>query len=353
MKEILFLTDTHLKKDNFDLNYNIFKQACELCVERRINMIIHVGDIFTVRTGLTLEVLLGFVEIMNMIKSYGIDILAIAGNHDKSNLSDRSSFLDVFESWGLEVCHSETEIRFGKNVINFLPYFPEDTVYLQKLNIINENAEINKRPRILVTHASINGVKNNDGSKVDNELKTNLFKHFELVFVGHYHNRSKVSKNIHYIGSAMPQNFGEDNDKGFVILKEDLTFHTYKPNFPHYYTFEFDADDENFKKDIEVSYKEHKDSKDHIRFKISGSQENLEKFDKSKFLESGIIVLIENVHIIRNSESVSSSGKIKQTNGDLLKYFVEYCKEIEASTQQTKVGLKHFRASINVSNKES
>jgi len=357
MREVLFITDTHLKKDNFELVYSIFEQACVVCQERGIKTILHGGDIFTVRAGLSLEVLVNFIKIMKMVKKYNIQLIAIPGNHDKTNLSSEQSYLDVFKSWGLEVIktHQVLDFKFGKTIVHFLPYFPEDTIYKEALNELVENIQANDSlsNRVLLTHISISGVKNNDGTAVSNKLKKDLFSAFDLVLVGHYHNRSRIGKNIHYIGSAMPQNFGEDNDKGFVVLNEDLEMTFIKAKFPQYITEFFHAEDDGFKKAIEAGLKKYKNSKDFIRFKITGESETLEKFDKSRFLEVGIQIVFDNIHIIRNIEAVGESGKIKYSNASLLTEYFAYCKEVEATREQTKIGLKYFREAINVSNKNS
>jgi DNA repair exonuclease SbcCD nuclease subunit len=244
----------------------------------------------------------------------------------------------------------------GRTIFHFLPYFPEDTIYKSKLlSIIDKvNVRCKSKQNVLITHASISGVKNNDGSAVENELKSKLFDCFDLVIVGHYHNQSKVGKNIHYIGSAMPQNFGEDNDKGFIILNtETLVMTKYKPEFPNYYTEEFDVDDDNFKKEIAKQFTKYRGTKDKVRFKISGKPETLEKFDSTIYEESGILVIKDNINIIKNIELIGESGRVKYTNATLLSSFIEYCSETEMNSEQKKTGLKYFRGGLNVSNKEN
>ena len=47
-------------------------------------------------------------------------------------------------------------------------------------------------------------------------------KKFKKIFLGHNHDRSDFPNGM-YIGSCFPQNFSEDNNKGFTILYDDLT----------------------------------------------------------------------------------------------------------------------------------
>ena len=54
----LFLTDTHIKEDNFELVFNIFKQAIDFCKKNNIKSIFHGGYFFTNRISQKLNVLL-------------------------------------------------------------------------------------------------------------------------------------------------------------------------------------------------------------------------------------------------------------------------------------------------------
>ena len=64
---------------------------------------------------------------------------------------------------------------------------------------------------------SFDGVANNDGSKVESIIKPSMFSDYKSVLIGHYHNASKIAKNVFYTGSAYQNNYGENiTDKGFT-----------------------------------------------------------------------------------------------------------------------------------------
>ena len=76
------------------------------------------------------------------------------------------------------------------------------------------------------------------GISMSEALKTDAFKGFEHVFVGHFHTQQK-KKNITYIGSPHQLNRNDENkEKGFVVLDtdtKDFEFHIFN-NYPKFLT---------------------------------------------------------------------------------------------------------------------
>src|SRR4051812_31517031 len=126
MKPIaIVITDTHLHKDNIDLVTSIFDQAIKYCKENGIDLILHAGDVFTSRTGQPLSVLVAWQRIVDKIRDNDLRCLAIAGNHDKTDQEDESSFLDIFNSQFFKVYKQEASYYGATRTTNFhfLPYF--------------------------------------------------------------------------------------------------------------------------------------------------------------------------------------------------------------------------------------
>ena len=221
----VLLTDTHLKKDNLDLVEDIFRQACEVCIEQKCKTITHAGDWFTNRIGQNLQTLLRAKKIFEMIESYGLEIIGIPGNHDKTDQNSESSYLDVFENYkSFRLIKTEGFVVLKGVLLGFIPYFsnPYYSDRLSKLNKMVDKEDVNYK--ILITHVSVNGVKNNDGSLVEEGVSPKRFKLWDEVIVGHYHDASKVGSNINYVGSAYQSNYGEDiSGKGFTLIKDDGT----------------------------------------------------------------------------------------------------------------------------------
>ena len=260
------LTDTHLKKGNEELVIDIFKQAISLCEKLGVNKLLHGGDFFTSRNAQPLEVLTTADKIFRMLQEAQLFVDIIPGNHDKTDLSSSASYLDIFREL-VSVYPVYSSLVIDDVCIHLLPYFKENTTYGAELSKIKVDKNyIN----ILLTHIAVAGVKNNDYSKVENDLKPEMFKQFKSVLVGHYHNQSQVGDNIYYIGSSYQANHGEDNKKGFTVLYSDGSHGFVKSNFPEYIKVTVNASDKKRLKEVQ---KELANSKDHVRIELEGTSE--------------------------------------------------------------------------------
>lgn len=262
----LLIADTHLSEHTVDQNLSVFTQVIELCKQFGIDTFIHLGDIFTSRKGQPEIVLNTFKAILDRLSNEGITMLTIGGNHDKTDGSSESSFLEAFDgtsSMTLMPAGSMSNID-SINLI-FLPYFDEHLVYPSKLEQINKELDDSKI-NILLTHCAIDGVSNNSGLKVKGELPIGGFDRFKYVFVGHYHNR-QIFDNIVYTGSTDPRNFGEDDQKGCAVIYDDGSYEFINFDFKPYITIDLLASDLTL--DI-VSKVKRKSEEAHLRFRVQG-----------------------------------------------------------------------------------
>jgi len=94
---IIQSTDWHLKKENIDQIKDLVMQQCELALELEVTRLVCLGDIFDSRIAQREDVLSAFGEILDTINSYGLELWAIPGNHDKTVYSSHKSFLDPFK----------------------------------------------------------------------------------------------------------------------------------------------------------------------------------------------------------------------------------------------------------------
>lgn len=302
----ILLTDTHLHKSNVELVKDIFRQAIKICKELKINRIFHIGDFFTSREAQPLYVLLEAKEIFNEIKEAGLFLYIIPGNHDKTDLESTESYLHAVEKNDhINLIDDAAYIYAGEddktNVI-WLPYFKEKGSYLSKLE---QASKLTKKGKcnILLTHIGVNGVMNNDGSSVENNLKQEAFEKFDKVFVGHYHNQQDCGK-INYIGSAYQANFGEDDIKGFTILYENGYTEFIKSKFPEFVKLKINIDDV-----INGEIPKHllKESNDHIRVILTGDKTKLQAYNKQSLIDNGIDVKYESDEVkngIENSDEI-------------------------------------------------
>jgi exonuclease SbcD len=341
MKTIsVLLTDTHLKKDNLDLVESIFIQACELCKEEGCSTITHAGDWFTNRVGQNLQTLLRMKKIFEIVDSYGIDIVGIPGNHDKTDQDSESSYLDVFDNYKtFTLIRDKGYIVKGNVFIGFLPYFTNS--YGNRLDELEKiSRSKNKAKNILVTHKSFNGVRNNDGSIVEDGIPVKRMKYWDKVLVGHYHDASIIGKNIYYVGAAYQANYGEDREKGFTLIKSDGSLDFVQSKFKRYIKVKIDASDGQA---IENELDFYRGTEDNIRFIFQGNKTDIDQINLSKFTDEGIDCKFEADEINNEILNAEESEFTQMDSKKITKHFLDYCKLQGIESDKRKVGLKYLK----------
>lgn len=263
-----WITDTHLSENTVEINKSVFSQVFSLCKQLQINTILHGGDVFTSRKGQPEIVLNTFKEIIDDASKQQLKILAIPGNHDRTQGDSEESFLDAFDGHdAFSVFATGGEIKVGNICFYFLPYF--DLTYQSKLQAIQPSNSVSDFC-ILLTHTAIDGVRGNNGIEVQGELSPKLFDKFDLVLVGHYHDRQFLGKDklIVYTGSAYQATFGEDINKGCTVIYDDGTIEFIELDFPQYITIEI-LIDQDLDRDFIRKVKD-KSSEAKIRLRLKG-----------------------------------------------------------------------------------
>lgn len=267
----IFITDTHLSESTIEINKKIFNQVFMLAEELNCKTIIHGGDCFTSRKGQSEIVLNTFKEILDQAAKRELKIYAIAGNHDKTDTTSDSSFLNTFDGHPAFTVLGAGAMLDHENVnIYFLPYYDEQLSYPKKLNEIVKVLD-RERMNILITHVGIDGVRSNSGILIDNEVTQEMFEIFSYVLIGHYHDRQALGSREHiiYTGSAYQANHGEDPNKGVVVIYDDPIdpIEFIELDFPRYVTVEVLPED--LTKDL-VDQIKAKSTEAKVRIKIKG-----------------------------------------------------------------------------------
>ncbi len=340
------ITDTHSDKDNIREVNDVLFQCLDLAEELGVKYIFHLGDIFTNRTGQGLRVLLAVRRWIKAAHKKGIIICFIAGNHDKTDLDSLDSYLDVYDTFENVVVFRKGDFIIVKGVLlAFLPYFKENGAYPKRLaKLVSKIAEIDRdvKCKILLTHIAVDGVKNNDGSPVENELTAKSFKAFDDVLIGHYHNRSEVG-NLTYIGSGLPHNYGENNDKGFTILYSDGSFDFQRSKFSKYLKFPIDLGKKKAKKQMQKVLDLHGDSEHHVRVMLRGTEEQLSAVDSRELEQAGIEVKKESKNVLKSINAAENDEFIEFDKKAIMRGFLEYCKDNEITSKQRSVGLGYLK----------
>ncbi len=340
MKTIL-ITDTHVDENNIELVDSIFEQTISYCIENSVSVIFHLGDWFKSRKGQPQSVLSFTKNVFKKIGDNNIKLYIIPGNHDKSDLSSKESFLDSYSDYkNIHLIDTYDIIDFDKLTLFFLPFFKEE-VYLDYLKIISLEAS-KSRNSYLFTHQALNGVKNNDNSIVEGNIGTNLFNNFNQVFVGHYHNVQKYS-NIYYIGSSHPVNFGEDNNKGIVLFDtESQETQRIKLNYPEYKKLEINIEALTMS-DINDLVKMKNDSDDNIRLIVKGKSEAINSFDRTLLQNNGIDVELKSDEVEKQMIKADDDEYDIFTVDSIKEEFKNFCEEKNHNYDDGKVFLNYMQ----------
>lgn len=312
-------TDWHIKADNKESILSIAEQEIQLAQNCGVNTIMWLGDMFDSRTSQSQELLTFMDSILNMYYLAGLTVHCIPGNHDKTDYGDDKSFLTVFKYHPNFHLHEELDMFvLGQYKFWLMPFYRQN-VYLEKFEMCTPLGQC-----VLFSHTAIQGSINNDGSKVESSIKASLFKGFEKVFLGHYHNRQQPAKNIFHLPSVQQNNFGEDEDKGFTVLYDDLSFELVKSVFKPYKEIVVDARTITSEELVELS----KSSIDgvNLRLTFTGDKQAMKKIDRKKFTAAGISVQVKyddvNVDEVDEHQNI-----IAMTGTSIAEKFEEFCKE--------------------------
>lgn len=323
----LLSSDWHLEENNLKEKSELIEQKIHIAKKLGVKDCFVLGDIFTERKAQPLINLGfgGFKSIAERFIKEGLRLHVIPGNHDKVNYKSENSYLDIYDR---EIClyrnvDKYLELEDKKVIIYTLPYFDEKSTALSYLTKIKpDKSKIN----ILLTHLSIDGVPNNDRNVVRNDILSGLFTQFTQVFVGHYHNRSDVGKNIHYIGSLNPSNFAEDANKGFTILYNDGSFKSLLSTAKHYEKIVIDLREINIK-DIDKLVEDYKDSEDIIRFEFIGTEAQLKSINDIQIKKSGIDIKKKQIEIEEGIIAAANNEFISFTKAKIIEEFDKYCEK--------------------------
>jgi len=211
------LADTHIRNLKYHRDYRVvFKKIYEILKREQVDYIIHCGDLAHTKTNLSPE----YFDLAGDFLSNLSDIAPtyiILGNHD-GNLKNTSRqdaitpIISALKKDNLTLLKNSGEIMLDdKHTINVLSVFDRDNWTKP-----TDKEKIN----IALYHGVVAGAKTDIGWVMKNgEDPINTFDDFDFVFLGDIHKQQKLDLKgrIRYCGSTIQQNYGESNDKGFLI----------------------------------------------------------------------------------------------------------------------------------------
>lgn len=210
MKKLL-VTDSHLGINKAsDLYHNVvfdlFKEIQQVCLERNIRQIIHLGDFFHDRKVLNTKTQNVAHRIADLFTDEALMYLVL-GNHDVY-------YKDRLNPTTAELFKTHPAVR----VIDQITELKHDEIVLCPWGIMPEGYE-----GYLMGHFEIKGFKMNStficehGTEPNDLREKNNFKH---IYSGHFHTPS-TQGNITYLGSPYQQTFHDlGSPRGYYIWED-------------------------------------------------------------------------------------------------------------------------------------
>lgn len=328
-KEVVTIisNDWHINSDNTNEIINVVRDKVILANSLGIKMVFAIGDIFQSRQAQPLKVLKCFEEILDIFGDSQIKLVVIPGNHDKTSYESKNSFLDSFSYHPALFLMREADC-IDLNKINFIliPYFTNE-VWLKELEFAKKYIDIGEyNQNILLSHISMSGSVNNDGTKVSDGISPKLLKDFDAVYLGHYHNFHKVSGEVYHLPSIRQNNFGEDDNKGFTLVYSDGSFEIKRSNFKQFKTVEINLE-EIEKGGLKELISSLEPNEHFTRLKLKGPEDLLKgvKIDELKAL--GFDVKTEQKDITDSIEDIREGNVTNFDESSILKEFEVFCEK--------------------------
>jgi len=336
----LLMNDIHVSKDNIPEFQKNWGEALSICQEKGIADIVIGGDLWQSRSAQTLDTLLAVRDAILKTQAADIHLTIAEGNHDLVDQEALLGYSHIFQGYkDVDVVGDYTIIDFTDSLsLYVMSYFPENGSFSRRLKEIVESKDFDStRTNILYVHQ---GIRGGLAQPSDDELPTNIFKDFDAVLVGHYHDRKKVAgTRIEYIGSSRQHTFGEDEEKGYTILFDDGSYEFVKNEVNIRYknvTVDFAKIDQKFIGSLEEIKK---DSRYKTKVKVTCYSEEASSVDKQKLIDAGatkVEIVTEQTEVM---EVESHSLDQKFDKSGIKEEYTNFCSEKEIDNA---MGLKYL-----------
>lgn len=339
---VLLLSDIHVSKDNIPEFTANWQEALAICEGMNIQEIAFGGDMFMSRSAQTLDVLLAVHDALLAAEKRGIHVTLANGNHDFIQQEAIRGYCHVFDQHANVLVVDEMARLLASEdwefVLHIIPYFPENGSFIEKLDKLTATGLDKKRKNYLYIHEGINGALSQPNEK---ELSPNIFRIFDKVFVGHYHNRCIIDgTNVEYIGSSRQMNFGEDEEKGYTVIYPDGRYDFIKNRANTRYLV---MDVQVEKTGIHLSDKLEEikeDGRYRVKVRVHTSSAKASGIDKEKLLQAGaskVEIVTEDSEITE----VAGSGLFEKFDNHQIKETYEaFCDE--KKIEDVELGLSYL-----------
>lgn len=326
MKPIgIIFNDLHIKKDNREQVLSITSQLISKAKEIGVKNVIGLGDFFESRNEQPLYNLKTFEEILNLLQSNNLTLIAIPGNHDKVNYDSSESYLDAYAHHpALQLWNEPSFMEVGGVKFLLCPFF-SDRVWIEKMT-----PHLDSKNTVLLSHIAVEGSVNNDGSTVSSKITPSLLKGFKMVLLGHYHNEHQVGRNIFHLHSTHQNNHGESEHKGFTVINDDLSLTHIQTEFKRFITKNINVDTlTNAQIAKEVKQAQEEQGGAQVRVNFLGSKGTVPQSLISEVKRAGMDVKVFHPDIETSIEEAESGNIVEFDSTSIVEEFGKFCAKNE------------------------
>lgn len=207
-------TEFHTIEMNSRL-FNILNGLCDMrdyCEKEKISHVLMAGDMFHHRGTIDVSVFNSAYRVLKSFKDTGINIHAIAGNHDQVDASVVPSSSLHTLSEVIHVIEKPELFSISQIQIAAVPFSKDKKHVISAIRELEKSCD-DVSQSILVTHLGLSGGKVGSGMYSMNDeftLKDLHSTKWKYVVVGHYHQPQLLSGNTFYCGSPLQNNFGDE-----------------------------------------------------------------------------------------------------------------------------------------------
>lgn len=313
--------DVHIKFGNEDEVIRSVKHMVKYLVKNNIKEIICNGDVFDNRSHQRLSCLDTWTHILDLFKKNGIFCHTNVGNHEKTLYSSKKSFLDTYKTHpSIKVYDEISTVKIGGFNMTFSPFFSDE--------ILVPMLEEHEGSDVLIGHWEMEGSSHLGKVSEKTTINKKLLSKWKKVYLGHYHNHQEITKNIVHLPSLRQDGFGEDSNKGFSIIYDDLSYDIIEGDFDKFTKIELNVEEIDTK-ELKKIIKTHSGSKDTVRIEISGDESKVKAIDKNIFKGTGIDFKPKYNIKYEYDDSDSKKPNITESysKDDIIKMFRNFCDE--------------------------
>jgi len=215
---IAHISDTHIRNYKYHYEYReAFQDLYQKLRNHNVDVIVHCGDIAHTKTQLSPEFFDLASDFLTNLANIAPTYI-ILGNHDgnlkNSNRQDAiTPIVQALTHPNLHLLKNSGEVVHNELLtFNVLSVFDEE-----RWTKPTDSAKIN----IALYHGAVAGVKTDIGwTMQEGDHDISIFSDHDYAFLGDIHKTNQTldeEGRVRYPGSTIQQNFGETNDKGFLL----------------------------------------------------------------------------------------------------------------------------------------